>query len=119
MNNNIWDEETIVEEKPKKDAKNIVAMILGILSIVIHLPVCNFIPFAWLISLVSSIVAKVLVKKTPDCGMKKAAKITSTIGLILCILSVVLSVVGIILAVVLISAAGSMDAIIDAIESLL
>ena len=101
MNDNIWDEEPIVEEKPQKSTKNIVGMILGIVSIVLHLPICNYIPFAWLLSLVASIVAKVLVKTTPACGMRKAAKITSTIGLILCIVSAVFTVLGIVAVIVL------------------
>lgn len=112
MNNNIWDDEPIVEEKPKKSTKNIVAMILGILSIVVHLPICNFIPFAWLISLVSSIVAKVLIKATPVDGLRKTAKITSTIGLILCIVSLVLYIVGVVVAVILLTSSGMLEALL-------
>lgn len=101
MNDNIWDEEPIVEEKPQKNTKNIVGMILGIVSIVLHLPICNYIPLAWLLSLAASIVAKVLIKATPACGMRKAAKITSTIGLILCIVSAVFTVVGVVALIVM------------------
>lgn len=88
------DEQTIVEETVvteetavKAEAgkgKSIAALILGIASIVANLPLVPL-PFAWVIGLVCTIISKVLIKKAPDSGLKKGAKITSTIGLILTI----------------------------------
>ena len=76
-------EETAVQPKAGK-GKSIAALILGIASIVANLPLVPL-PFAWVIGLVCTIISKVLIKKAPDSGLKKGAKITSTIGLILSI----------------------------------
>ena len=82
------DEQTIVEETTVQaesgKGKSIAALILGIASIVANLPLLPL-PFAWVIGLVCTIISKVLIKKAPDSGLKKGAKITSTIGLILTI----------------------------------
>ena len=111
-----YNEDDAPVEEVKK-GKSVAALVLGILSIVAHiipLPIIN-----WIVSLVSVIVSKVLAKKSPDSGLKKGAKVTSTIGLVLCIIAAVVAVLvviaGIVLAVLgvmgLASMAGGMAAI--------
>ena len=112
------DEQTIVEEtvvteetavQPKSGkGKSIAALILGIASIVANLPLLPL-PFAWVIGLVCTIISKVLIKKAPDSGLKKGAKITSTIGLILTIVwaaAVVLVLLLYIVYIILVSILG-------------
>lgn len=85
MDNNAWEEEVLEEEAPKKkNAKSIVALVLGILSLPGALG--GFIPAigvpGWIVSLVMVIVSKILIKNEEDSGLKKGAKVTSTIALI-------------------------------------
>ncbi len=93
-NTNNIPEEQVVETAFKSKAKSIWGLVLGILSLpgalggfgpIIGIP-------GWIVSLVMAIVAKVLVKKEPDSGLKKGAKITSAIALVLNIITVVLFV---------------------------
>ncbi len=99
-----FDEPFVTEEeeqpKPPK-GKSIAALILGIASLVLHfIPLC--LPgISWLVSLVTCIVAKCLIKNAPESGLKKGAKITSTISLILHIIGIVLTVLGTIAVVII------------------
>lgn len=86
MDNNAWEEEVLEEEAPKKkNGKSIAGLVLGILSLPGALG--GFIPAAigvpgWIVSLAMVIIAKVLIKNEEDSGLKKGAKITSTIALV-------------------------------------
>ena len=104
----IFDDAFLTEEeqpKPSK-AKSIAGLILGIVSLLSSLaffvPVIN-----WIVSLVTCIVSKALVKKQPASGLKKGAKITSTIALIIDIVAaalIVLAVIAIVVAVIVFGA---------------
>lgn len=85
MDNNAWEEEVLEEEAPKKkNGKSIAGLVLGILSLPGALG--GFIPAigvpGWIVSLAMVIIAKVLIKNEEDSGLKKGAKITSTIALV-------------------------------------
>ena len=102
-------EETLQNEElqPKgSKVKAIIGLILGILSllssIAIFLPVIN-----WIVSLATCIVSKILIKHQPDSGLKKGAKITSTIALIIDIVAaalIVLAAIAIVVAVLVFGA---------------
>lgn len=121
LDDELYTEEDEFAEKPKK-GKSIAALILGILSIVANLPLLPL-PFAWVIGLVSCIISKVLAKKSPDSGLKKGAKVTSTIGLVMTIIWAVLCLLAIVASIVLtvlgVTSVISNPEIIDFIEELL
>ncbi len=108
-NTNNIPEEQITQAAPKK-TKSIWGLVLGILSLpgalggfgpIIGIP-------GWFVSLAMAIVAKVLVKKEPDSGLKKGAKITSTIAIVLNIITVVLFVLEV-AALIILSFTGVID----------
>ena len=125
LDDELYTEDDELAEKPKK-GKSIAALILGILSIVANLPLIPL-PFAWVIGLVSCIISKVLAKKSPDGGLKKGAKITSTIGLVMTIIWATLGLLTIIATIVLTALGVSslmsnpelIDFLIDFIEEIL
>lgn len=93
-NNNVWEEEEIqetTEEKPSKKTlvKRIIALSTGILSLPFmlggYIPVIGWI--SWIVSMIFTIVTKILIKKDSDCKLKKGAHITSKISLIANIVS--------------------------------
>lgn len=84
-NNNVWEDEILDEEvAPKKKVKSIIGLVLGILSLPGALG--GFVPVigvpGWIVSLAMVIVSKILIKNEEDSGLKKGAKVTSTIALI-------------------------------------
>lgn len=108
-NTNNIPEEQITQAAPKK-TKSIIGLVLGILSLpgalggfgpIIGIP-------GWFVSLAMAIVAKVLVKKEPDSGLKKGAKITSTIAIILNIITAALLVL-LVVAWIVLTAIGLID----------
>ncbi len=97
-------------ENSQSKVKSIIGLVLGILSLpgalggfgpIIGIP-------GWIVSMIMAIVAKVLVKKEPDSGLKKGAKITATIAIILNIVTAVLGLLGVI-ALIVLSATGVID----------
>ena len=121
LDDELYTEDDELAEKPK-NGKSIAALILGILSIVANLPIIPL-PFAWVIGLVSCIISKVLAKKSPDGGLKKGAKITSTIGLVMTIIWATLWLLTIVVTIVLtalgVSSLMSNPDLIDLVEDIL
>lgn len=121
LDDELYTEDDELAEKPK-NGKGIAALILGILSIVANLPIIPL-PFAWVIGLVSCIISKVLAKKSPDGGLKKGAKITSTIGLVMTIIWATLWLLTIVATIVLtalgVSSLMSNPELIDLVEDIL
>ena len=121
LDDELYTEDDELAEKPK-NGKGIAALILGILSIVANLPLIPL-PFAWVIGLVSCIISKVLAKKSPDGGLKKGAKITSTIGLVMTIIWATLLLLAIVVTIVLtvlgVSSLMSNPDLIDLVEDIL
>lgn len=112
--NNIPEEQVVTA--PKSKAKSIWGLVLGILSLpgalggfgpIIGIP-------GWIVSLVMAIVAKVLVKKEPDSGLKKGAKITATIAIVLNIITAVLLVLEV-AALIILSFTGVIDDLLTSI----
>ncbi len=100
----------IYETEAPSKGKSIAALILGICSIAFN-TVLSCLPLNWIISLVTAIVSKVLLKNIPDSGLKTGAKITSTIGLILSIVraAIVVLVVGAYLVLYILTLVGALS----------
>ena len=108
-NTNIMEEE-VKKTAPASKTKSIIGLVLGILSLpgalggfgpIIGIP-------GWIVSMAMAIVAKILVKKEPDSGLKKGAKITATIAIILNIITAVLLVL-LVVAWIILTAIGLID----------